>query len=236
MKRLLIFGFLVPLLSFGSGFLGGSGSGGASAFSDLTGTAAVTQGGTGLTTATAGDILYASAANTWAKLAKGTDGEFLKLASGIPDWATVSLTSTAAMCYVSGSTTTASYTSTDKIIDWDTCPVGDSLVTQGTSWAYTAPETGNYHICAKVWGSTDPASAVNYNYGKVFVNGSEPNGGRIWNDNYRSADAYLWNFGNCTTLPVTAGQEITIKGWTDGGTYTLDTNVGSSHVTIHRVY
>ena len=45
-----------------------------------------TKGGTGLTSYTSGDILYASGSNTLAKLAKGTDGEILTLASGIPSW------------------------------------------------------------------------------------------------------------------------------------------------------
>ena len=35
----------------------------------------------------AGDVLYASGANTLARLAKGTDGQVLKLASGVPSWA-----------------------------------------------------------------------------------------------------------------------------------------------------
>lgn len=37
-----------------------------------------------------GDIVYATAADTLARLAKGTDGQFLSLASGVPAWATVS--------------------------------------------------------------------------------------------------------------------------------------------------
>ena len=51
---------------------------------------AVTNGGTGLTTVTTGDLLYGSAANTWGKLPAGTNGQFLTLASGIPSWATAS--------------------------------------------------------------------------------------------------------------------------------------------------
>lgn len=38
----------------------------------------------------AGDILYASGTDTWARLAKGTDGQVLTLASGLPSWATAS--------------------------------------------------------------------------------------------------------------------------------------------------
>jgi hypothetical protein len=49
--------------------------------------APATKGGTGLNTFVAGDIIYASGANTWARLAKGSDGQVLKLASGVPSWA-----------------------------------------------------------------------------------------------------------------------------------------------------
>lgn len=48
-----------------------------------------TKGGTGLTSYASGDILYASATDTLAKLAKGTDGQVLTLASGVPSWATI---------------------------------------------------------------------------------------------------------------------------------------------------
>ena len=52
----------------------------------LAGTLAATNGGTGLTSYTTGDVLYASAANTLSKLAVGTNGYTLTLASGVPAW------------------------------------------------------------------------------------------------------------------------------------------------------
>jgi hypothetical protein len=55
---------------------------------NITGTVSIANGGTGITTYDAGDILYASAANTLSKLAKGTNGQVLKLASGVPTWGT----------------------------------------------------------------------------------------------------------------------------------------------------
>jgi len=59
--------------------------------SDLTtGTLAVANGGTGLSSFTAGDVLYASGTTTLAKLAKGTDGQVLTLSSGLPTWAAAS--------------------------------------------------------------------------------------------------------------------------------------------------
>jgi hypothetical protein len=50
----------------------------------------------------AGDTLYASSASAWARLAKGTNGQVLTLASGLPSWADVSATAP-------GSTTNAVY-------------------------------------------------------------------------------------------------------------------------------
>ena len=55
-------------------------------------TIATTKGGTGLTSYASGDILYASATDTLAKLAKGTDGQILTLASGVPSWAAAPIT------------------------------------------------------------------------------------------------------------------------------------------------
>ena len=55
-------------------------------------TIATNKGGTGLTSYAAGDIVYASATDTLAKLAKGTDGQILTLASGVPSWAAAPIT------------------------------------------------------------------------------------------------------------------------------------------------
>lgn len=44
------------------------------------------QGGTNQTTYAAGDMLYASAANTLSKLAAGTEGQQLTMVSGLPGW------------------------------------------------------------------------------------------------------------------------------------------------------
>jgi hypothetical protein len=52
----------------------------------LAGTLGATSGGTGLTSYATGDIIYASASNTLSKLAAGTNGYILTLASGIPSW------------------------------------------------------------------------------------------------------------------------------------------------------
>jgi len=63
---------------------------------DVTGTLVTTKGGTGLATYTTGDVVYASASNTLAKLAIGTSGQTLSVsAGGIVEWTTPSAGTTA---------------------------------------------------------------------------------------------------------------------------------------------
>ena len=45
-----------------------------------------TYGGTGITSYTTGDLVYASATNTLAKRGIGSEGQFLKMVSGVPNW------------------------------------------------------------------------------------------------------------------------------------------------------
>jgi hypothetical protein len=74
----------------------------------LAGTLGATSGGTGQSTYTTGDILYASATNTLAKLPVGTNGQVLTLAAGIPSWA--ASTSSGVSFVVTDFTATASQT------------------------------------------------------------------------------------------------------------------------------
>jgi hypothetical protein len=64
-------------------------------------TIAAIYGGTGQSGYATGDILYASSSSALAKLAKGTDGQVLKLVSGLPAWAADTVTT------ISDDTTTA---------------------------------------------------------------------------------------------------------------------------------
>ena len=60
--------------------------------SSITGTLDETDGGTGLTSYTTGDILYASGSNTLAKLGIGSSGQTLQVSSGgIVEWATATV-------------------------------------------------------------------------------------------------------------------------------------------------
>ncbi|MBI3320356.1 MAG: hypothetical protein HYZ89_07220 [Candidatus Omnitrophica bacterium] len=55
-------------------------------FADLTGSATAAQGGTGFSSYTVGDMLYASSATVLSKLGIGANGKFLTVASGLPAW------------------------------------------------------------------------------------------------------------------------------------------------------
>ena len=75
--------------------------------SGVTGTLPVANGGTNITSYTAGDILYATGSTTLAKLAKGTAGQALKMNSGAtaPEWATGGGGATATHAYTNQSST-----------------------------------------------------------------------------------------------------------------------------------
>ena len=78
-----------------TGYVYGNGTGAFTAsttipFSSVTGTVPTTQGGTGLISYTTGDIIYASATNTLAKLSIGSSGQVLTVSAGIPSWSTLS--------------------------------------------------------------------------------------------------------------------------------------------------
>ena len=63
----------------------------------VTGTLPVGNGGTGLTTYSSGDMLYASAANTLSQLGIGSADNVLVVSGGFPTWGTVNLASSAAV-------------------------------------------------------------------------------------------------------------------------------------------
>lgn len=100
-----------------------------------------THGGTGQTTYTTGDILYASAANTLSKLAIGSANQVLTIVGGVPTWQTgVSGTVTS----VSGTANRITSTGgTTPVIDISASYVGQtSITTLGTiatgTWNATA--------------------------------------------------------------------------------------------------
>ena len=66
-------------------------------------------------TTTTGDIIYASSANTPARLAIGSTGQALVVASGIPSWGTVSTTPRIAQVVTASTASTTTTTSTSYV-------------------------------------------------------------------------------------------------------------------------
>jgi hypothetical protein len=74
-------------------------------------------GGTGLTSFTAGDVLYATGTTTLAKLAKGTAEQVLAMNSGetAPDWGSVDLTVLPTITVATGGTNLTTFTAGDVL-------------------------------------------------------------------------------------------------------------------------
>jgi len=105
-----------------------------------------TAGGTGQTTYTTGDVLYASGANTLAKLGVASNGDVLTLAAGVPSWATPTV---GTVTSVSGTTNRISSTGgATPVIDIDAAYVGQtSITTLGTvaTGTWEATDVGAAH-------------------------------------------------------------------------------------------
>lgn len=105
------------------------------------GTIGPTQGGTGLTAVATGDLMYGSATNTWARLAiGGSDGSFVRRASGLPSWSTLTLPNTLAagrILYTTGTDAVGGLAPTANRI-----PVADGSTWTATTLPFGALPTG----------------------------------------------------------------------------------------------
>lgn len=116
-----------------------------------TSTIPLNEGGTGQTTkaaafdalspmTTSGDIIYGGASGTGTRLPKGTDGQVLTLASGVPSWVSAAPTFS-----VASKTTTYTLTNSDDVILLDASGGGFTLTlhdpTTATKKLYTLKKT-----------------------------------------------------------------------------------------------
>lgn len=104
--------------------------------SGITGTLPIANGGTGQTSFTTGDILYASGASTLAKLTVGTSGQVLTVSSGQPVWAPATGGSgSGGINYISN------YSAEVDTSGWVTYANGAAVPTTGTGGTPTATFT-----------------------------------------------------------------------------------------------
>ena len=114
-----------------------------------------TFGGTGQTTYTTGDILYASAANTLSKLPIGSATQVLTVTGGIPSWQPAGGGGSTTLLSV-GMTTPLSVAQNAVVnIVYDTVIADTASGYNAGTGVYTIPTTGNYRLSvASNWVST----------------------------------------------------------------------------------
>ena len=186
----------------------------------MSGTLDETNGGTGQTTYTKGDILYASATNTLAKLSIGSAGQVLKVSSGVPVWAadqnsggTVTSITLAAdsgsgtAITTSGTFTFSGGTNVTTSVSGTTVTINSTDQYQGTVTSIATPSDGG------LTGGTITSSGS-----LRLKNYSSLSGGRVmrWdNTNNQLTNAPITISGNDATLTgdlTISGGDIVLSG------------------------
>jgi hypothetical protein len=139
-----------------------------------------TYGGTGQTSYTTGDTLYASASNTLSKLAIGSTGQVLTVSGGVPTWANTSSATT-----ITDDTTT----NATRYINFTSATSGSltNIGTSSTKLQYN-PSTG-----ALTSTSLTPTNALGTSYGGTGLTSFTANGVV-----YASSTSALATSGNLT--------------------------------------
>ena len=216
------------------------------------GTITYAYGGTGLTSYTAGDIIYASAANTVAKLAIGTSGQRLVVAAGLPSWATdttvgtvtsVAQSFTGGLISVAGSPITSSgtlaltvagtsggvpYFSSSSTWATSTALTASALVLGGGAGAAPATTTTGTGVVTALGVNTGTAGAFVVNGGALGT----PSSGTVTN---LTGTASININGTVGATTATTGAFTTVAAngtLTNSGTYTSTYHLDTSPATV----
>lgn len=189
----------------------------------LGGTLAATAGGTAQSTYVAGDMLFASAANTLAKRAIGSANQGLIVSGGVPVWSNI-VNSNVAGTGISVSGATGNVTITNTGVT--STVAGSGISVSGATGAVTIGNTGVLTIAGGSTGLT-PASAT---AGAVTLGGtlSAQNGGTGFGGGFTNGQILIGNTtgGTLNRATITAGSGVTITN----GAGTITISVDSSPI------
>ena len=182
-------------------------------------------------TTTTGDIIYASAANTPARLGIGTTGQNLVVASGIPSWATPVTGSTFSGARVtkSANQSLANVTFTTITFDQEPLDVGgyhDSV--NNTRLTVPTGKTGYFLVQWNLHSYNVTAMAYQLlKNGTSFVQ---------WSDSYNWTTGTEVDFTNQWLGALSAGDYVEIKGWqTTGGARNVYGGTGTAEPTWFQI-
>ncbi|MDB4992197.1 MAG: hypothetical protein JWL75_442, partial [Parcubacteria group bacterium] len=174
---------------------------------DVSSTLAVSNGGTGLTSYTPGDILYADAGGFLTKLPIGSGGSVLKVQAGLPSWGVDQTVG-------GGGSDGIFATSTGKIYPLDTA----STVIIGANATATANSifevSGEAYVSTRLSvGSTSPSSLAILDIGgNAYISGTGTFGQIV--DGGLTANTLTYANGSKQLSSVTLGNGLTLVGGT----------------------
>ena len=167
-------------------------------------------------TSTTGDIIYASAANTPARLGIGSSAQVLTVASGVPSWATPASGSTfaGATIFNEAGLSTANSTTTTMTFPTETIDTNTYHDNSTNNSRFTIPsgKAGYYEVSYNIMyeGQNSPATTLFF---LINVNGSQVS-------NYKghsAAGAGEQNFPNTRILNLAVGDYVELKVWQNSG-------------------
>src|SRR3990172_8507369 len=190
-----------------------------------------TLGGTGLTTYTTGDILYASAANTLSKLSIGSSSQILAISGGIPAW-----TDNSSGGWTSASDNLYPTTTSDRIIIGGNTSTVHQLEVSGAITGKSLVsfnETGDQYILTASASGVEKFSITNA--GGISLGGSVGSGSLCllggatasWGSCSDTASPNYWQLGTGTLAPGNLTQS-TIFGDTATSSASLRALIGGS--------
>lgn len=191
-----------------------------------------THGGTGQSSYTTGDTLYASASNTLSKLPIGSTNQVLTVVAGVPAWAAATGSTAINARYTNNAGTTVN--SSLAIVNFanQTYDSG-SNVTTGASWKFTVPTggAGVYLVAVSTIGTiTGSGSATSTAF--LYKNGSQISKIAEWQDTLISSGVAEVRGTDSISLVATDFIDIRMQC---NASYTLDANNQNNFITIQRI-